>query len=807
MSRLLRPLVRHPLQPLLAGGVLAAGLATSVATFTYLRAFERPFPGVDAEGLVRVFDPRGEEAFGELSYLDYLDLEAASTTLELGAVQRYYAASVRHEESAEVAFMEAVSGEYFPVLGAQARLGRLLGPEDDRPGAEPAAVISWAWWQSAFEGREDILGHTLVLNFRPFTVVGVVAPEFLGSNADARPQLWMPLAHFRTRYTSWDALAQDRDVPLVTVLGRLRDGATPSSAADDMARLGGNLDAAFPREVPRRLTVREAAWIDPSAREAERDTLRIMTAAAVGFLLLVCANVANVFLSMASTRGRENAIRAALGASPGRIVRETLARNLVLAVGAAVLGLSLAVPLARRLGDYFARPSVWGEFVPRSFPVDASVVAFAIGVALVTGAVAVLPALRATLSQSPSRAMSPESDLRPWGSGPPALRFTLRDVMIGVQSALTVALLILSGLVLRTFSVARELEPGYETNDLVGGLVSVSSLGIERTETRAFFDGLEEELRKEPWVRAVSRGDRLPLSGHPTVMVRSTQVDEAVPVIFETISHDYMATLGVPILEGRDYQTSDEGSDRGALLNQRAAAVLFPDGGAVGQEIELPAAGNEGRALEVLGVVGDTRLRTVLEEPRPAVFLQFRDSVWPTTNALVVRTRGPADRRTALELRRWLRAYAPHMTVINAISYREVVDGALYAQRMNAELFTGLAALGLGLACAGIFSVVSLGVARRRREIGIRKAVGATGRQIRLQMVRRAMIPVLVGGSVGFVLSLAGARAAESLLFGVSPLDPPALIAGVALLLVAAAGSAWLPAWSASRAPVRGVVG
>ncbi len=807
MRLLLRPLLRHPLQPLLAGGVLAAGLATSVATFTYLRAFERPFPGVDTDGLVRLFDPRGDAAFGEVSYLDYLDLEAASTTLELGAVQRYYAASVRHEESAEVAFMEAVSGEYFPVLGAQARLGRLLGPEDDRPGAEPAAVISWAWWQSAFGGREDILGHTLVLNFRPFTVVGVVAPEFLGSNADARPQVWMPLAHFRTRYTNWDALAQDRDIPLVTVLGRLRGGATLATADDEMARLGANLDAAYPRNEPRRLAVREAAWIDPTAREAERDTLRSMTAAAMGFLLLVCANVANVFLSMASTRGRENAIRAAVGASPGRIVRETLGRSLLLSLAAAAVGLALAIPLARRLGDYFARPSVWGEFVPRSFPVDTSVVAFAVLVAVATGAIAAVPALRATLAQSPGRAMSPESDLRPRGTGRTALRFTLRDVMIGMQSGLTVALLILSGLVLRTFSVARDLEPGYETGDLVGGLVSVSSLGIERTETRAFFDGLEEDLRKEPWVRAVSQGDRLPLSGHPTVRVRSAEVDEAVPLIFETVSHDYMATLGVPVVEGRDYEPSDEGSDRGALLNQRAAEILFPGGGAVGREIELPGADGEVRRLEVLGVVADTRLRTVLEEPRPAVFLQFRDSVWPTTNALIVRTQGPADRLTALELRRWLRAYAPHMTVINAISYREVLDGALYAQRMNAELFSGLAALGLGLACAGIFSVVSLSVARRRREIGIRKAVGATGRQIRLHMVRRAMIPVVVGGGVGFILSLAGARAAESLLFGVSPLDPPALIAGVAVLLLAAAGAAWLPAWSASRAPVRGVVG
>ncbi|HSM04954.1 MAG TPA: FtsX-like permease family protein [Longimicrobiales bacterium] len=807
MRRLLRPFLLHPLHPLLAVGVLAAGLATSVSAFTYLRAFDRPFPGVDTDGLVRLVDPRDDQAFGEVSYLDYLDLLEASATLELGAVQRYYAASVRHEESAEVAFMEAVAGEYFPVLGARAHLGRLLGPDDDRPGSDPTAVISWQWWQTAFGGREDILGHTLVLNFRPFTVVGVVAPEFLGSNADARPQLWMPLAHFRTRYTNWDALAQNRDVPLVTVLGRLRGSSTLASAGAEIARLAANLDEAHPREVPRRFALQEATWIDPSAREAERDTLRIMTLAAVGFLLLVCANVANVFLSMTSTRARANAIRAAVGASPGRIVLEALGRNLVLSGAAALLGLAVAVPLSRRLGDYFARPSVWGEFVPRDFPVDLPVLGFGVALAVATGLVATLPALRATLDQTPRRALSPEADLQPRGSRPSRLRFTLRDVMIGVQSGLTVSLLILSGLVLRTFAVGSDLTPGYETTDLLGGLVSVSSLGIERTETRAFLDALQADLREEPWVRAVSRGDRLPLSGHPTVQVRSAAVDEPVPMIFETISHDFIETLGVEVLEGRDYASSDEGTDRGALLNRSAAGILFPDGGAVGRAIELPGSGGEPRRLEVLGVVADTRLRTVLEEPRPAVFLQFRDSLWGTTNALIVRTEGPADAVDAAELRRWLRAYAPHMTVINSIAYREVMDGALYTQRMNAELFSGLAALGLALACTGIFSVVSLSVARRRREIGIRKAIGATGRQIRLQMVRRAMIPVLVGGSAGLLLSLLGAGLAESLLFGVSPLDPTALLAGVAVLLGAAALAAWLPAWAASRAPVRTVVG
>ena len=790
---LFRSLLRRPLHPLLAVGALAAGLATTVATLTYLRAFDRPFPGVDAQGLVRLFDERTDQPFGELSYLDYLDLKDAAGTLELGAVQRFYAASVRHPESAEVAFLEAVAGEYFPVLGARAHLGRLLGPEDDRPGAEPVAVISWTWWQASFGGREDILGHTLVLNFRPFTVVGVAARDFLGSNADARPQLWMPLTQFRARYTNWDALAEDRDVPLVTVLGRLRAPATVATARDELSRLGANLDRVHPREEARRFTPRAATWIDPTARVAEADTLRIMTVAAFGFLLLVCANVVNVFLSVAATQARADAIRAAVGASPGRILRGALARTLVLSGAAGLLGLLLAVPLARRMGAYFARPSVWGEYVPRDFPLDPGLVALGLLLALVTGLAAAVPSLRVARSREPRNALDPGGVRatrapRGWPSG-----VGLRDGMIAVQSGLAVGLLVLSGLVVRTFAAGSGVDPGFETRDLLGGLFSVSSLGIERVETRAFFTDLREALQREPWVREVSQADRLPLSAHPSIQVRAAGTDRSLTLPYETVAHDFLGTLGIPVLEGRDFDPSDEAAAGSALLNRSAAALLFPEGGAVGRRIELPDPTGEARSLEVLGVVEDARLQTLLEGPRPTVFLQFRDSVWPTTNALVVRTVGPADARAAAELRRWLREHAPHMTVVNSVHYGDVVAGALYTQRMNAELFTGLAGLGLALACVGIFSVVSLSVVRRRREIGIRKAVGATEARIRREVVSRALTPVLVGGGLGLLVSLVAARAAQSLLFGVSPSDPVSLAAGVGVMLVTAAVAAWLP--------------
>lgn len=802
MTRFLRPLLRRPTDPLLATAILAVGLATAVATFAYIRAFERPFPGVDADGLVRLFEQRDDQPFSDVPYLDYLDYLEASSTLELGAVQRYYAASVRHETSAEAQRIEAVAGQYFSVLRVEAHIGRTLGPEDDRPEAPPSAVIGHAWWVSAFGADEDVLGRTLTLNFQPFTIVGVAPPGFHGSNADQRPGVWIPIAHFRKRYTGWDAQAQNRDIPLTTVLGRLRDGASLTSAQSEITALAEGLEAAYPRaENRRRLSVQPASWIDPSARADESGTIRVMTIAAIGFLLLVCANVANVLLSITLSEGRANAIRAALGASPRRVAAEAAGRNILLSIVAWGAAIGLAIPLVERLGAYFARPTVWAATVARDFSIDTSIVVFGLVLALVTGLIASAPAMRAAFMSSPKSALAPDADLqalpvRGW------LRMTLRDVMIAVQSGLAVALLVLSGLVLRTFSETGQIDTGFESDNLVGALVSVSSLGIPRTETRTFFDGLMQELESQPWVEEVSNGANLPLTGRPLMSLRAPDASEPVQLLAESVRHDYLPTLGLDVLEGRGFELSDEGLVERVLINQSAAVRLFPGGDAVGGTL-FRSVGDEERALQVVGVVSDSKIRDLLADPEPAIFTLFDDATWPTTNALIVRTRGDATPRIVGDLGQLLREYAPHMTIINVVAFDEIIEGGLYAQRMNAELFTGVALLGLALAVAGIFSVVSLSVKRRRREIGIRKAIGATDARIRTHTMKRALTPVVIGCAIGLAASLLGGRLVETLLFGVSPLDPVAIGFGVLGLLTAAAAAAAVPAWKASRAAVR----
>jgi len=303
-------------------------------------------------------------------------------------------------------------------------------------------------------------------------------------------------------------------------------------------------------------------------------------------------------------------------------------------------------------------------------------------------------------------------------------------------------------------------------------------------------------------VERVAQGDRLPLAGRPLMSLRTPDASEPAQILSERVRHDFVQTLGLDVVSGRAFEFSDEGLTDRILINQSAADRLFPDGDAVGGTL-FQGTGEQEQALQIIGVVSDSKVRNLLADPEPAVFTLFDDPTWPTTNSLLIRTRGDATTRMTADLRRLLREYAPHMTIINVVAFNEIIGGALYTHRMNAELFTGVALLGLALACVGIFSVVSLSVKRRRREIGVRKALGATETRIRTHMMGRALTPVAIGCAIGLGVSLLGARLVQSLLFGVSPLDPAAIGFGVLGLLTASAGAAAIPAWRASRTAVR----
>ncbi len=794
-----RSLRRRPFYPIVAVSILALGLTAGVAVFTYINAFYQPFPGVEAKRLVRLFAVESEEPYQNISYLDFLDYTSAEGAFEgLAATQPYYAASVRLETMTEVAFLEAVTGNTFSVLGVETSVGRGLTVDDDRPGADPAAVISHAWWQRSFNADPAVIGSTIYLNFRPFTVVGVASPEFLGTTSDFRPDVWIPIAPFKDRYTSWAAASEDRDRPLVRVYGRLRSGVRQEVGLAELSAIAAGLDELYPRATEsRRLSLGTATWIDPRTRLAEEATVRLMMVTAGVLLLLVCANVANLLLALAMKRQRELSMRAALGASPGRLLRQILTENILLSVIAGAVALALARPASVRLGSYFARPSVWGANVAREASIDLRVVAFALAISLVTGLLAgLLPALRASRRNLVDTLKS-DGDLSVGGPTRVLGRRVLgvHDLLVAVQVALSVVLLVVAGLVIRTFVTVGDLDPGFAYDHLVVTHISTSSTTLEVDDRDRFFREVARRLGDEPWVRAATVADYPLLSPHPAAELRLDGVSDPVSLVYSKVIPGFFEALGIDVLRGRGFTAGDTvGAPDVALVNESLAQRFFPGDVPLGRRIWWPGRGDAAdRMFEIVGVVRDTKTQDFLAEPEPTVYFSYPQHGYPTGSALLVSTAGDPAAAVPV-LHRWLRDFEPHLAIVNVVPYTEVVRGFLYTQRMNAEMFSALALLGLGLAAIGIFGVMSLAVSRRTREIGIRMAIGAQRGDVGRLIIRRALVPVVLGLSVGLAASFAATGLVRGLLYGVEPNDPLTLAAGTAVLVVAALTAAYLPA-------------
>jgi predicted permease len=800
----IRSIRRRPLIPIVAVTILALGLAACVAVFTYINGFHQTFPGVNARGLVRVFGVEAEEPYQDIAYLDFLDYETANAASAdgafegLAAAQAYYAASVRHATETGVAFLEAVSGDYFRVLEIEMGIGRGLAAGDDRPGADPVAVLSHSWWQRSFGGDTQILGSTLYLNNRPFTIVGVTSPKFLGSTSGTRPDVWIPIAPFKDRYTNWAAASEDRNIPLIRVFGRLRSGVGKDQALEQINLTARGLDETYPgRAEPRRLSLGQATWIDPRDRVAEQPTLRLMMVAAGVLLLLTYANVANLLLSVALRKQQELAMRAALGASRGRLLRQVLTESTLLSILAGVIALLLAGPLTTRLGSYFASPSVWGANVSREVAVDYRVVAFALLLSVVTGiAAGLLPALRASgrnlmPTLQTDSVMSGGSHHRLWGLRLPGLH----DLLVASQVALSVVLLVVAGLVVRTLANVSSLDPGFAYESLVGTHISTSSTQLEPEEREQFFTELRMRLAEEPWVESVTLAQQAPLSGQRSAEMRVEGQDDLVSLVQARVVPGFFETLEIDLLSGRRFLDTDDAEARDvAIVNEELARRFFTGRETLGGRLWEPDLedGSE-REFEIVGVVRNAKPQDFIAEAPAVVYFPYAQHRYPTGSALLVTTKIDPVRSLPL-LHKWLRDFEPFLAIVNVLPYTEVVRGFLYTQRMNAEMFSALAFLGLALATIGIFSVVSLAVSRRTREIGVRMALGARRSDVGRLILRRALTPVIFGLVVGLVVALAVTRLVQGLLFGVEPTDPLSLAAGAIFLVAAATLAAYLPA-------------
>jgi predicted permease len=798
-----RRLTRNPRSTILAASTLALGLATSTAVFSYVNTYARPFPGVGEDDLFQVWFSTENERWNPLSYPDHRDL----TELDqeqfwiTGFGSSSFAATVRREQLTEVAFGQSVLGGFFSLLGIEMSLGRGFSPDDDLPGAPPTTILSHNYWMSRYGGASDVVGQTILLNNEPYAIVGVAGPEFLGANAANRPQFWLPFEQWLRVYRPGSGIQEDRERGVVLPIVGLRDGVPPVRARQALQALARGLDSKAPlSERSRRFVLQPATWISPSTRDAEAATTRIMMAAAGFLLLLACANVANLVLSAGVRRHPEMAIRSAMGASRWRLVRQLLTESLLLSGLASAAALAIAGPVGARLSSYFARPSVWGDNVSRVIEVDPRVMLFALAAAVVTGlATGLVPALRGS-ARDPAEVLRAGSTRTSTGRRKRLWLPGTRDLLVSGQIAICVVLLFVAGLVLRTLETTSRVDPGFDVRQTLASYVSTSSMGVPVSERHQFFEELIRRLNDLPWVVAATVAEYAPLSGHPSGELLARDGSDPLRATVARVWPGYMEILGMELLRGRALLDTDTVDATGVVVvNETMATRMAADGDVLGRTLWWPGDGDTpDQGFEVVGVVRDARQVILLDEPGPVVYFSLRQLYSRPGNALLLKVQG--DPAAAVDLlERELHAVDTRLAIVNILPYREVVRGSLYTQRMNAELFTVIALLGLLLATTGVFAVVSLAVAGRRRELGIRLAVGAGGMAIAKSVLGPVGRSVLLGLVVGLAGAFGATRLVGSLLWGVAPADPLALGVGVGVLLAAVVLSVGVPLRRALR--------
>ncbi len=799
----LRRLTRQPGFALLAAGTLALGLSTSVAVFTFVGAYSRSIPGSDASRLYQLWSATEDDPWGALSYPDFQDLERLDTDAfsVAGARPTWFAATIRRGDFVEVGVGEGVGAGFFSVLGVPLSAGRAFTEDEHRAGAAATAVLAYDYWVSRYGADPGVVGQPILLNNEPYAIVGVAGPRFRGSSAAYRPQFWIPLEQYLRVYRPGPGPRENREERAVVPLVRVSDGVSPKRARDVIQAFALALDEEVPlRERTRRFVLEPATWIDPGTRAVEASTTRIMLAASAFLLLLACANVANLVLSAGVRRHGEMAVRSALGASRPRLLRQLFVESLLLSALAGVAALLLAGPLSGRLTSYFARPSVWGTNVPRETVIDPRVMLFALAAVVVTGmATGLMPALRGS-ARRPVEALGTRATGASRGGMRPAWLPGARDLLVSAQIAIAVVLLFVAGLVLRTLEATRRVDPGFDVRGTLESYVSTSSMGTPIPERHRFYEELIQRFEQLPWVVDATVAEAAPLSGHPIQELLPDGSGEPVTAGVARVWPGYFETLDMEVVRGRTLLDADTADATGVVVvNQSMAERISGNANPVGRTLRWPGANGEAdRDFEVVGVVRDARLVTLLDEPGPVAYFPLTQHYSRPGNALLLKVRG--DPAGAVELmERELHAVDTRLAIVNIVTYRDVVRGFLYTQRMNAELFTLIAVLGLLLAAAGIFAVVTLAVAGRRREIGIRVAVGASGAAI----ARSILVPVGTSLAVGLALGLGGAAAAtrvvSSLLWGVAPGDPLALMVGAAVLVLAVGLAVWRPLRRALR--------
>ncbi len=790
---------RSPLFTAAVVVTLALGIGLNTAVFSVVESLLlRPLPAVArSQEIVQLYRTYPGERTGSIAVPDYFDLRARTRDVFVDVAAWTFATlNVTLDGAPRYAHGQMVSAGYFSLLGVTARLGRTFRPEEDTvPMAHPVAVLSHAGWQELFGGDPGVVGRRVTVNGSPMEVIGVLPPAFQGTMPIIPPQLYVPLMQLDQARPDQRGALERRGSRFMTGLARLAPGVTVAQAAARLELVMAGLRTEYPGEyddVGINIIRQADAGIHPSLRDAQVGlTVAVMSVVAV-LLLVACVNVANLFLARARDREREMAVRLSIGASRGALLRQLLVESLAYSMLSAVAGLLVA---------RWAMALVNGIRLPAGLParpdlqLNAPVLLFTVGVAALTPLLFGLgPALRST---RPSLVPALK------GASRGASRRSRTDgALVVAQVALSLVLLSCAGFFLVNVRQATRIERGFRGERLVLGSINPALQGYDRARTRELHRRLEELLRRDHEVTQVAFTSHVPLGiGNAdreiSVPGYTPARTEHMSVQYAAVSPDYFAAMQIDLSRGRGFTAQDDSSAaRVIVVNQRFAERFWPGQDPVGRTVLMPG-GADGSPHTVVGVVPTGKYRSLGEDPTAFMYFPLAQLWRPTLDVVVAVTGDPAGYLERLPAA--VRRLDPHLPLANVRTMERHLGISRLPARITAAALAGFGALGLLLTSVGMYGMMAYRVAQRRREIGIRMAIGASARSVTWLNVREALALVGIGTVLGIAAAVLSARLLRGVLYASEGAHALVLTTVPVVLLLVAGLASWLPSRRAAR--------
>jgi len=794
LGYIFRRLARSPALVLTVILSIGLGIAGNATIFSLVSRFIlRPAPvGNPASLLSLSLTHDGERCCNHFPWQVYADVRDQAKSFS--GVAAYYdlvPASISGFGEPERVWGQAATTNFFDVAEVPMAVGRGFLSSEDRV---PVVVLGYSLWQHRFASDRAVVGKTIQLSGRPFTVVGVAPPAFRGVDQILFPQFWVSLGNVEDLVPNMPR-RDARENHWLSVLGRLRPGATPAQASAELASMARQFAIAYPAtDKGNGFYFQQAGTLPPRYKSAVTMFLTALSVVVLLVLCIACANVANLLLVQTAARQKEMALRLALGATRMQLMRQLLLESVILSVGGGLFGLLLSVWATSALSSFRLPAPIPMDL---SVTVDWRVLLYTFALSVFAGLLfGFAPAWAASRSAVANALKGEDALARPGG------RWSLRNVLVVAQVAVSVVLMCATGLFLRSLQRAATIDIGFRAGNTLMMSVDPMVHGYTPEHTIQFLTQLRQRVAALPGVSSVVLTDVVPLSMgtrsdgfHAVGAAQSTTPDPLTELYMATSG--YFEAMGIPRLAGRDFAEELPNGPKVAVVNRAFAERIFGNESPIGREVI-----GAGVTYQIIGVVGNIKSRTLGEDFRPVLFRSLNQSVASDPSgfgySLIVSAPGDTG-ALAAAIRNQVRALDPTMAIFNVVTMREHVKDAYFLPRLAGTLFGIFGFIGLLLASIGLYSVMSYSVSRRTQEIGIRMALGARTLAVQRLIVRQGMKLSLIAVVIGLPLAFAVAKYSASLLYGVQPHDVATFTVVPIVLLVVALLACWIPSRRASR--------